>query len=293
MPVSTLTSVFRSSERSRPLLLSGVFDSLTARIAADTGFNAIWLSGLCVTASHAVPDNGTLPRIEYLERTREISATVPLPLLVDGEHGFGDVGESAALFQAAGASGLCLEDQAGPKRNSLRRGDHAILTAEEATERIRHARRSTKPGSFAIVARTEALIAGESVLSALDRLRRYAEAGADAVIVHSREATGLDVLRTASMYCGPVPLGVIPTRFYRLSSAQLSEAGVQFVIYANQGLRAMIAAYRQCSETIVRTGSSATIEDAIASLEDVFQLQEPVSAFPVQNNATQKASSLS
>jgi len=272
--VTDLTVMLRRGETNgRPVLMGGVHDALTARIARECGFAAAWLSGLCVTASHAVRDDGSLPIDEYLERTREITRAVSIPLLVDGEHGFGDAARSTALFCESGAAGLCLEDQAGPKRNSFHGNGADVLTADSGARLINSARRAIGSEPFTIVARTEALLSGEDLQSVLDRLARYVDAGADAVIVHSCDPSGRDVLDVATQYKGPVPMGVIPTRFYGLSSARLGDAGVRFVIYANQGLRAMIAAYQWCCESVVRLGSGEAIEHEIVPLEEVFRLQ--------------------
>ena len=128
--------------------------------------------------------------------------------------------------------------------------------------------------SFAVVARVEALTAGGTIDDAVARSIAYAAEGVDGLIVHSRSATGDDAIEAIARLSVQVPIGVIPTRFPGRSAADLREAGAAFVIYANHGVRAEIQAMRWVFGQIERLGSSAAIEGTIATIDEVFEVQD-------------------
>src|SRR5205085_276046 len=106
-----------------------------------------------------------------------------------------------------------------------------------------------------------------------ERAQAYADAGADAVVVHSRSVDGVDVVEVLRRLRLDVPIGVIPTTFYARDGVALRSAGASFVVYANHGLRAKVAALRQVFAEIYASGSTAAVEGSIASVGDVLELQ--------------------
>jgi phosphoenolpyruvate phosphomutase len=261
-----------------PFRLIGAHDALSARLGEEAGFDGIWAGSLEVSASHAVPDTGSLPIHEMAERVGEMAGSVSLPVLVDVDAGLEDLRRTVTLIEAIGAAGMALEDKHYPKFNSLSEADHRLQTIDSFRGRLAAAMGFRSTASFAIIARVEALTSGGSVDDAVARARAYAGAGVDAVIVHSRSATGEDVIAAMSRLSLPIPVGVIPTRFPGRSAASLREAGASFVIYANQGIRAEIEAVRSVFDQIERLGSSEDVEAQIATVEDVFELQARAAA---------------
>jgi len=125
-----------------------------------------------------------------------------------------------------------------------------------------------------LIARTEAFIAGFGLDEVLRRAHAYAEAGADAVLVHSKSPSPGEIEGFLAAWNHRLPIVVVPTTYYRWSAAEASAAGVSVVIHANQGLRASVTAMSEAFTTMVAEGGSASIEDRIASIKDIFELQE-------------------
>ena len=128
---------------------------------------------------------------------------------------------------------------------------------------------------FLIVARTEALIAGLGHDEALRRARAYASAGADMVLVHSKQKTPIEIERFAAAWDGATPLVVVPTAYPQLTEARIKDIGrIGMVIYGNHGIRAAIKAMRDVFAEIAREGHAMGVEASIATVEDVFAIQE-------------------
>lgn len=261
----------------QPLFWIGAHDALTARLGEEAGFDVVWASSLAITASHCVPDEGILPREEFTERIREIVRAVKIPVIADADAGFGDAfeaGRTAQRFSEVGASGMAIEDKCHPKRNSLSAGPHPLEHVDVFCRKIDCALRSRLSDDFLIIARTEAMVAGESVESAIQRATAYAAAGADSVIFHSNAREDELVLDALKSWNRVVPAGVIPTTYYSTNARRLRTAGASFVIYANQGLRSSIAAMKAVFAEVLSLGSTASIETRLTPIEEVFRLQE-------------------
>ena len=267
-----LASALGARAGTLPFRLAGAHDALTARLVEEAGFDGVWAGSLELTVSHGVPDEGDLPLGEAVERVAEMTAAVRIPLLVDAGNGGADPARVVRELEAAGAAGIALEDKAYPRFNSLVDAPHRLRDAGAFCEVLGAALAERRSRAFAVVARVEALVAGEPVAAALARCEAYADAGADALIVHSRSADGADVLETLRGLRLGVPVGVIPTAYYRLGAARLRDAGASFAIYANHGLRAQVEAVRRVLRAIAETGSSEAVEPLIASVAEVMEL---------------------
>jgi phosphoenolpyruvate phosphomutase len=124
-----------------------------------------------------------------------------------------------------------------------------------------------------VIARVEALIAGLGIDEALRRARHYADAGADAILIHDKSASCESIARFAAAWDGGVPLVAVPTTYYGVTAPELYGMGFKMVIYANQGLRAAIQAMEQTYAEILNAGSAALVEKRIAPMSLVFDLQ--------------------
>lgn len=274
-----------------PARLVGVGDAMSALIAARHGFDALWSSGLAISTSHGVPDAGLVPVAQLLATNVAIDRASPLPVLADCDSGYGDVNAFTRMvraFDAAGIAGICIEDKAGPKRNSFLDGQR-LAHAEHFAAKIAAAKRAQADPEFVVVARLESFIAGQSLEDALERAERYRHAGADALFVHSKASTPAEVTSFARAWRARdelLPLIVAPTTYWTVTCDDLAGAGIAGVIYANQALRAAVRAIDSAFATIQATGTSAPLEASIASVQEIFDLTEPapVSAAP-QNGA--------
>ena len=258
------------------VLAAGAHDALSAKLAERAGFDAVWASGFGISAVQAVPDANILTLTETLEAVRRIVDAVRIPVVADCDNGYGNainVMRTVGEFERAGAAGVCIEDNDFPKRCSFYAGvKRDLVPVDEHARKIEAATAARRDPAFAVIARTEALIAGLGVDEALGRARAYAAAGADAVLVHSKARDFGELAAFAAAWDGRVPLVAVPTTYPGVTAAELSKAGFRMAIFANQALRAAIVAMRDALGEIRRSGRAATVEDRIAPLEDVYAL---------------------
>jgi len=263
-------------ERQTIVLAAGAHDALSAKLAEEAGFDAIWASGFGISAVQAVPDANILTLTETLEAVRRIVDAVGIPVIADCDNGYGNainVMRTAAEFERAGAAGICIEDNEFPKRCSFYAGVRRdLVAAEEHAQKVRAATAARRDPGFLVIARTEALIVGLGIEEALRRARAYAAAGADAVLVHSKSPDFGELRAFSEAWDEPVPLVAVPTTYGSVSAAELRAAGFRMAIFANQALRAAIVAMREALREMRRTGCAASVDGRIAALEDVYAL---------------------
>lgn len=261
--------------------LMGAHDALGALVAERAGFDGVWSSGFELAASHCVPDAGVLGMAEQLAAAQSMAYAVRIPIVADCDTGYGNAENAAHMarrFEAADVAAVCIEDKRFPKLNSFAPGAHELVPVEEFVEKIRRARDARAGEDFAVVARTEALVAGQTPGEALERARAYADAGADAVLVHSSESLPRRLLEVVRRWDGRAPLVVVPTTYHSITAAELEDLGVKVVIYANQGLRSALRAMQETCDEILRTGSSTSVEGRIASVGTVLEMSGTMAA---------------
>jgi phosphoenolpyruvate phosphomutase len=178
-----------------------------------------------------------------------------------------------AEFERAGAAGICIEDNEFPKRCSFYAGVRRdLVPAEEHARKIEAAVSARRERGFAVIARTEALICGLGLDEALARATAYATAGADAVLVHSKQKDFDELSRFAARWAGRAPLVAVPTTYPDVSLPELLAAGFRMAIFANQALRGAIVAMRDVLRRMRETGKVASVEGRIVPLDEVYQL---------------------
>ncbi|KOV63458.1 isocitrate lyase/phosphoenolpyruvate mutase family protein [Streptomyces sp. MMG1121] len=257
--------------------LMGAHSALSAKLGEEAGFEAIWASGLEISAARALPDANILSMAECLEAAAEIAGAVDIPVLADCDSGFGGVGNVAHMvrsYESRGLAGVCIEDKQFPKLNSFVEGHQDLAPVGDFAAKITAAKEARRDEDFVVVARIEALIAGAGMDEALRRAAVYEAAGADALLIHSKRATPDEVYAFRAAYDGALPVIVVPTTYPQVTAAELAERGFGAVIYANQGLRASITAMRDVLAQIGAAGSTLAVEESIAGLKDVFALQK-------------------
>ena len=260
----------------RPAVLAGAHDGLTARLVEDAGFDAVWASGFEISASHGVPDASILTMTDLLAAARQMRQATTLPIVADCDGGFGNainVIHMVRAYEQAGIAALCIEDRPFPKRCSFYDQPAAALTpADEQALKIRAACEARADHETIIIARTEALVLGAGMDEALARAHAYADAGADALLVHSTRPTADEVLAFARAWTRAVPLVAVPTTYADATVDALWAAGFRVVIFANHGLRAAIRAVRETLCELRASGHARSVEDRIAPLREVFEL---------------------
>jgi phosphoenolpyruvate phosphomutase len=250
-------------------------DGLSAKVAQEAGFKAIWASGLSISAALGVRDSNEASWTQVLDVVEFMTDAVSVPILLDGDTGYGNFNSVRRLVRKLcqrGVAAVCLEDKLFPKSNSFLGDCQPLADMDEFSGKIRAGKDSQTDPDFVIVARTEALVSGRGLGEALRRAEAYHAAGADAILIHSKAKTGDEVLAFAAEWSGRCPLVLVPTTYYRTSTARFREAGISMVIWANHNLRAALAAMRKVSRRIMAEESLAGIEDEIASIQDVFAL---------------------
>ncbi|MEP6762945.1 MAG: isocitrate lyase/phosphoenolpyruvate mutase family protein [Gemmatimonadaceae bacterium] len=252
---------------------------LSAILAQEAGFNAIWASGFELSALYGVADASLLSMTDHLAMVRAMVARCSLPLIADIDTGFGNainVIHAVRAYEQAGAAAVVIEDKVFPKMTSLRDDAHQpLLRIEEFAGKIEAAIDSRKSADFLIVARTEALIAGLGEAEALLRAKAYEDAGADIILVHSKEKTPTQIESFVAQWRGSRPLAVIPTAYPQLSERRIMQMEkVAVVIYGNHGIRASVTAMREVFSAIAQAGSAEGVEQSIATVGEIFSLQE-------------------
>jgi phosphonopyruvate hydrolase len=259
----------------RPARAMAAHNPLAAKLAARAGFDAIWGSGFELSASYAVPDASILSMDTHLAMMRAIGEVQDAPVVADIDTGFGNavnVAYGLPRYQAAGVAAVVMEDKSFPKDTSLRPGGRQeLVPAPEFQGKIAAAKATS---GVLVIARTEALIAGLGLNEALRRGAAYAEAGADAILIHSKQKTPDEILAFCRAWPGQVPLVLVPTSYPQLSFAEVAALGkVGLIICGNHAIRAAVAAMDRVFRRILAEGGIAGVEGEIASVADVFALQ--------------------
>jgi phosphoenolpyruvate phosphomutase len=248
-------------------------DGLSAAVAAQAGFKALWASGLSISSSLGYRDANEASWTQMVDVVERMADASTLPILVDGDSGFGNFNNArlvSAKLHQRGASGVCLEDKGFPKMNSFVGNRHPLAEIDEFSGRLKAVKDSVP--DMVLVARIEALIAGYGLDEALLRADAYADAGADAILIHSRKSDALEILDFARQWAGKLPIVIVPTKYYRTPVSAYREAKISTVIWANHNMRAAISAMRATCGRIMAEESIAGVESEVATLEDVFGL---------------------
>lgn len=259
----------------RLLRVAGAHDGLSAQLAAEAGFDAVWASGLEISAVHGLPDVSLLGMAEYLAAAATMQQAVSLPVVADCDTGFGgnlNAAFTMMRYETAGIAAVCIEDKVFPKRNSFVAAGQELLDAEEFGRKLVTAKNAQRDADTILIARTEAFICGMGVEEALRRCHHYVDVGADAVLVHSKAIDSAEIISFMDRWQHRAPVVVVPTTYSAFSVTDARRAGIAMVIYANQGIRATVKAVRETWANVLAEGSSAGVEPHIASVRDIFEL---------------------
>src|SRR2546423_15478367 len=177
--------------------VAGAHDALSALVAENVGYDAVWASSLTISASRGLPDMSLLTMTDYLQAAAHMNDACGCPVIADCDTGFGNALNVAYMvrqYEAAGIAAVCIEDKVFPKRNSFVEADQVLEDAGRFARKIEIAKKTQSSKDFLLIARTEAAIPGAGVGEDLRRAQRYVDAGADAVLMHSKSAQPDEVL---------------------------------------------------------------------------------------------------
>ncbi|MBA3233911.1 MAG: isocitrate lyase/phosphoenolpyruvate mutase family protein [Propionibacteriales bacterium] len=264
-----------------PVVAVGAHDAMSARLIEGHGFDAVWVSGFGVSAmAYGLPDLNLITMTETLAVTQRIVSVTELPVVVDCDNGYGgfsNVVRTIVEFDRAGVAAVCIEDNLFPKRNSLYQGQskRELIDPQEQARRLRAAKSAQESPSFVLIARVEALIAGHGVDAACERAVAYAEAGADAILIHSKDKSLVEIESFLEQWHKTgisKPLVAVPTLFPDYTAKQLHAKGFSMVILANQPMRASVQAMEDTLRTLRAEGKPAAADPHIAKVDHIFDL---------------------
>ncbi|MCZ2406051.1 MAG: isocitrate lyase/phosphoenolpyruvate mutase family protein [Burkholderiales bacterium] len=250
--MSTRQQLKQLVEARNGLLVPGAFNALSAKVVADLGFQAIYVTGAGVTNMwFGMPDQGFMGLHEIAEHTARIRDAVEVPLIVDADTGFGNalnVIHTVRTLERAGADCIQLEDQVAPKRCGHFNGKEVIST-EEAVDKIKAAVDARRDPDLLIMARTDAA-ATHGFEAAVERAQRFAEAGADILFVEA--VTQAEEVRALPQRLAPPQLMnmVIGGKTPLFNADQLGALGYGIVLYANAALQGAVMGMQKTLTTL-------------------------------------------
>jgi len=215
---------------------------------------------------------------DFLRVAENMVDACNIPVIADCDTGFGgpaNVSHAVKKYEKAGIAGISMEDKIFPKQNSLlENSKQELLSEKDFVAKIIAARESKIEENFMIIARTEALIAEKGMDEAIRRARAYEDAGADAILIHSKKNTPDEIFEFSKQWKGGIPLVVVPTSYPSVKLNELISHKIKIVIYANQSLRVAHNIISKLLKEIIQKESLDEVKIDMSSMNDIFKLQE-------------------
>lgn len=250
---------------------------LSAKIVQEAGFKGIWASGLSMSAAMGVRDNNEASWTQVLELLEFMSDATDIPILVDADTGYGNFNNARRLvrkLEQRSVAAMCIEDKLFPKTNSFINSEaQPLADIHEFAGKIKAAKDTQQDPDFCVVARVEAFIAGWGLAEALKRAEAYHNAGADAILMHSKINSADQILSFMKEWGDTCPVVIVPTMYYNTPTQVFADAGVSLVIWANHLLRSSIQAMQQTAAQIYADQSLINVENEIVPVKEIFRLQ--------------------
>jgi methylisocitrate lyase len=267
-------ATFRDRLKQEMLVMPGVFNAITAQLAQQAGFDALYLSGAGVTNSlTGFPDIALLTLTEMAQQARYVSRAVSLPVIADADTGYGEilnVARAVEELEHAGLAGIHLEDQVAPKRCGHLDGKQ-VISPQEMVKKIRAAIRARSDPDFYLIARTDARSLN-GLQDAISRANRYLDAGADAIFPESLQSREEFATFAANV---PAPLLANMTEFGKtplLSAAEFASMGYAMVIFPMTAFRVMLKAAQTLYNELKETGTQAAFLDKMQTRQELYDL---------------------
>jgi 2-methylisocitrate lyase-like PEP mutase family enzyme len=273
-PMRPTTQLRQLLAKPGAVLAPGVADALNARLVANHGFEAVYMTGAGTTATRlGMPDVGLLTMTEMVDNAGRIAEASGLPTISDADTGYGgvlNVRRTIQSYERAGVAAVHLEDQVMPKRCGHLSGKQ-LVPVEEMVAKLKAATDARVDGDFVIIARTDA-IAVEGFDAALERAQRYLEAGADILFVEAPSPAELPkiapALNGAPLLYNLASSGKTPF----LPKDEIERLGFKLIIYPNWVILAQIRAASHVLKTLKETGSIASLTNEVATFREFFDL---------------------
>ncbi len=242
-------------------------------------FDAMWLSSLTDSTAKGKPDIEAVDVTSRLHALNDILEVTTKPIIYDGDTG--GIPEhfvfTVRTLERLGVSAIIIEDKTGLKKNSLFGTEVAQTqdSIENFSHKIRMGKRAQVTDSFMIIARIESLILKKGLEDALIRAKAYIEAGADGIMIHSKEKDGkeiFDFLAEYKKFDKKVPVVVVPSSYNHVYEKELADAGANIVIYANHLLRSAYPAMVDTAKSILTYERSYEANDKCMSIKEILNL---------------------
>ena len=261
--------------------LSGLIIEKT-KLEIESGFkefDGMWASSLTDSTSKGKPDIEAVDTTARINTLNEILEVTTKPIIYDG-----DTGGKTEHFQFTvrtlerlGISAIIIEDKEGLKKNSLLGNDvkQTQASIESFSDKIRIGKASQQSDDFMIIARLESLILGKGIDHAMERAEAFIDAGADGIMIHSRQKNADEIFNFCKEYnklSNRKPLVAVPSSYSQITEKELEENGINIVIYANQLLRAAYPAMLSTARSILRNGRAAESEESLMSIKEILNL---------------------
>ena len=242
-------------------------------------FDGMWSSSLTDSTSKGKPDIEAVDLTTRMQDLTNILECTTKPIIYDGDTGGKPEHFAFAVrtLERNGISAVIIEDKIGLKKNSLFGTDAVQIqdSIEGFCHKIKIGKNAQVTDDFMIIARCESLIAGKSVDDALERCFSYVEAGADGIMIHSKNKTGEDIkqfcVKFREKYTS-IPIVVVPTTYNQIKEEELHSWGVNVVIYANHMLRAAYPAMLKCATTILENERSLETDPICMPIKEILEL---------------------
>jgi len=242
-------------------------------------FDGMWLSSLTDSTAKGKPDIECVDMTSRMATVNDILEVTTKPLIHDGDSG--GIAEHFAFkvktLERLGISAVIIEDKIGPKRNSLLGTESGQIqdSVESFSEKINAGKNARVTTDFMIIARIESLILKAGMKDAIKRAQAYIEAGASGIMIHSSEKEPDEIFKFCNLYSKlkrTVPLVAVPTTYSQVTEKQLSDFGVNIVIYANHMLRSAYPAMAQTAKLILSNGRAKEADNFCLPIKDILNL---------------------
>ena len=253
-----------------------------AQVTKEDGvhqFDGMWSSSLTDSTSKGKPDIEAVDLTTRLQSLTDILECTTKPIIYDGDTG--GIPEhfvfTVRTLERNGVSAVIIEDKKGLKKNSLfgTEAKQILATEEEFCEKIAAGKKAQVTKDFMIIARIEEIIAGYSVDEAIAKAFAAVKAGADGVMIHSKDKSGEDIKEFCKKFRAEyknIPIVLVPTTYNQFTEKELGEWGANVIIYANHMLRASYPAMRKCAETILQAERSLEVNDMCMPIKEILEL---------------------
>jgi len=252
-------------------------NGISAKIVEEAGFLGIWASGLTISATLGVRDNNEASWTQIVDIVEFMNDATSLPILLDGDTGYGNFNNARRLvkkLEMRNIAGVCIEDKVFPKINSyIDRERQSLANINEFCGKIKAMKDTQKDKDFVVVARVEAFIAGLGLNEALFRAHAYWNAGADAILIHSKMPNSSEIEQFMSEWNNQHPVIVIPTKYYSIPTEKIASLKISMIIWANQNLRASITSMQNLTRKLFVSQNLINVESEIAPIKEIFRLQ--------------------